>query len=295
MSKQYNIRWTESDNVQLRKTVKNFNAKISRLERKYPEIKNVLPEKVSVEQMKELIDTRKDLKRELNALKRFSDRTNIIRKESDGSFTGIKEVPGSKYNLKATDWQIKEMTRRIGYINKVRKQKAEQIGSLDMLSRGKKLGYTKIDIGMGTVDENALKPMKAFFPSMTRQDFNKRYTAIRKERQIGYWMKKELQLKQNVINGILANYNADEFKDDIKELLNAIDRMSFNEFYDRFMGEVGVMELVSPPPGSDMMEQLRINMNALKSTWIPNYAPKKITKKKLKGTKSNKIIKTRKK
>lgn len=274
MSKRYNIRWTESDNAELRKTVKNFNAKISRLERKYPEIKNVLPERVSVEQMKELIDTRKDLKRELNALKRFTDRNNVIRKNTDNTFTGVKTVPGSKYNLKATEWQIKEMNRQIGYINRVRKQQANKMLNVEMKSRGEKLGYTKGAIGMGTIDENALKPMKAFFPSMSRKDFNMRFKAIRQERQIGYWMKKQLQLSQNVINGILANYNSPEYKEDVDRIISAIENMSFNEFYERFMGESGVMEIVSPPPGSDLDGVMKENLEALKSTWIPNYKPK---------------------
>ena len=62
-----NIRWNENQNAELRKAVKNFNAKITRLEKKHPEIKNALPEKVSVKAMKELIGTRKDLQREINS------------------------------------------------------------------------------------------------------------------------------------------------------------------------------------------------------------------------------------
>lgn len=273
MSKRYNIRWTESDNAELKKTVKNFNAKISRLERQYPKIKNVLPEKVTVAQMKELIDTRQDFKRELKALKRFTDRKNVIRENDDGTFKGIVDVPGNKYNLKTTKWQKEEMTRRVGYINKVRKQKANQIFSIEMKSRGERLGYTKGQIGMGTVDENALKPMKPFFPSMSRSDLNMRFKAIMVERQTGYWMDKELRLQQNVINGLLANYNTPEFKDDIEQIVKAIENMSFKEFYERFMSETGVMEIVSPKTGDDSMDTLRINVEALKSIWIPNYNP----------------------
>lgn len=273
MSKRYNIRWTESDNAELKKTVKNFNAKISRLERQYPKIKNVLPEKVTVAQMKELIDTRQDLKRELKSLKRFTDRKNVIRANDDGTFTGVVDVPGNKYNLKTTKWQKEEMTRRVSYINRVRKQKASQILNIEMKSRGERLGYTKGQIGMGTVDENALKPMKTFFPSMSRSDLNMRFKAIKIERQIGYWMKKELRLSQNVINGLLANYNSPEFKEDVEEIIKAIENMSFNEFYERFMGESGVMEIISPPPGADLDGVMRQNLTAIKSIWVPNYKP----------------------
>ena len=273
MSKRYNIKWTESDNAELKKTVKNFNAKISRLERKYPKLKNVLPEKITVEQMKQLIDTRQDFKREMNSLRRFTDRKNVIRQNVDGTFTGVVDVPENKYNLKTTKWQKEEMTRRVSYINRVRKQKADQILNLEMKSRGERLGYTRGQIGMGTIDENALKPMNPFYATMQRGDLNMRFKAIKTERQIGYWMKKELMLVENVTKGLLANYNAPEFKDDIQQIISAIENMSFNEFYNRFMAETGVMEIVSPPAGSDSMNELRINISALKSTWIPNYKP----------------------
>ena len=74
MRKQYNIKWNESDGAELRRTVKNFNAKISRLQKKYnddPKKLSALPEKVSVKQIKDLVATRQDLKRELNSLQRF--------------------------------------------------------------------------------------------------------------------------------------------------------------------------------------------------------------------------------
>ena len=71
MPKIYSIRWTKSDSEDLAKAVKNFNAKIKRLETKYPKTKNSLPQKVSLKEMKDLIKTRADFKREINALKRF--------------------------------------------------------------------------------------------------------------------------------------------------------------------------------------------------------------------------------
>ena len=87
MSKYHKIRWNESDEQELKRAVRNFNAKLRRLEKKDPQKynKNTLPtfwdsvnetytNRVSVGQMKELINTRNDLKRELNSLKRFSKR-----------------------------------------------------------------------------------------------------------------------------------------------------------------------------------------------------------------------------
>ena len=60
MSRKHKIRWKESDQQELRKAVKNFNAKIDRIAKKNPELKNALPEKASIRQLKELIKTRQD-------------------------------------------------------------------------------------------------------------------------------------------------------------------------------------------------------------------------------------------
>lgn len=271
MPKQYNIRWKQSDSSELSKAVKNFNAKISRLEKKYPEIKNVLPEKVTVAQMKELISTRQDLNRELNSLRRFSARDNVITQNDDGSYEGIVTVPGNDYNLKTTKWQKEEMTRRIATINRKRKERYEMVAQSQVTDRGKPVGYTVSEVGMKSVDENALKPMKAFTRTMSRSDLNYKFNAIRKESQSTYWNKREMQLKQNVKNGILANYNARQYKNDLNAILDAIDNMDFKTFYAIWKSESGIHEIVSPPPGADLDSVIAENLEALKSIYIPNY------------------------
>ena len=67
MSKYHKIRWNESDSRELEKAVRNFNAKVTRLAKNNPQNKSALPEKVQVRQLKELINTRNDLKREINS------------------------------------------------------------------------------------------------------------------------------------------------------------------------------------------------------------------------------------
>jgi hypothetical protein len=255
MSKRYNIRWKQADSEELSKAVKNFNAKISRLEKKNPEIKNALPEKISVKQMKELIDTRQDLKRELNALRRFTQR---------GS-EQLVDVPDNDYNLKMTKWQKQEMTRRIGVINRKRKKRAEEIGDIEATSGSEKLGYTVSQmmesIGMGTVDENSLKPMSVFTPSMTRTWLNKKFRNIMKESQSTYWRRREKIMIENYITAILENYNPK----DVRDIIDAIKEMDFKEFYKTFMAEGGTFEIVYPPD----QEQYEGYLSKLRSTWLP--------------------------
>lgn len=256
MSRQYNIRWKQSDNDELKRVVRNFNDKIRRLEKKNPKLKNVLPEKVSVRQMKELIETRQDLQRELNALKRFSKR----------GAEEIVDVPDNDYNLKTTKWQKQEMTRRVAIINRKRKKRLEEVLETPIKSRGEELGYTKGQLGMGKQEEVSLTPMNAFTPKMSRQDLQYKFKNIMKESQSSYWNKRDIIMKENYIKSLEENFNPN----DIKEIVDAIDHMSFKEFRKIFDEEGGNFELSYPP------DQISYNayLTALRSIWTPDREEK---------------------
>lgn len=74
MSKQPSIRWRQSDNEALRKAVKNYNAKITRLENQKPHLTNHLPERASMKELREKIGTRGDFNREIDKLREFASR-----------------------------------------------------------------------------------------------------------------------------------------------------------------------------------------------------------------------------
>lgn len=256
MPKQYNIRWKPSDNDELRRAVKNFNAKISRLEKKNPHEKAALPERVTVKQLKSLISTRQDLNREINALKRFSKR----------GAENIVTAPDNKYNLKITKWQRDEMNRRAAIINRKRKKRLDEIAGIELESRGEKLGYTRGAIGMGKADEVALSPIRAFTPAMSRQDVKKKFAMIQKESQSGYWRERELRMKANYIKSLEENFNPA----DIEDVVDAIDEMDFSEFRKVFEAEGGNFELSYPPDA----ESYQAHLTALKSIWKRKSKPK---------------------
>ena len=253
MSRKHNIRWQQSDSEDLRKAVKNFNAKISRLEKKNPEQKNALPERVSVRQMKELIDTRQDLKRELNSLRRFTER---------GS-EELVDVPDNDYNLKITKWQKKEMKLMESVANRKRAQRRERISDIDMTSRGEELGYKKGQIGMGKAEQVALDPIKAFTPSMNRRDLEKKYRKLRKESQSTYWDKRDEIMRSNYIKSLTDNFNPE----DISDIIEKIEDMDFEEFLKVFEAEdLSSFELNYPPDSVQYQKYL----SGLRAIWIPN-------------------------
>ena len=200
MQKINNIRWTKSDKEELAKVVKNFNAKIKRLETKFPKNKNSLPQKISLKEMKDLIKTRADFKREINALKRFSKK---------GAET-LVTAPGNEYDLKITKWQKNEMNRRRAIVNKKRQARLDELGDLEVKSRGIGLGYTQKEkqkfIGMGKSVEAQLEPINAFTPRMSRTDVNEKLKTLRRESQTNYWIESDKRLRENFIKTLEEQY-----------------------------------------------------------------------------------------
>ena len=257
MGKQHKIRWQEADKKELAKAVKNFNAKISRLEKKIdPKLKNALPERVTMKKVKELIYTRKDLERELDSLHRFTDR---------GS-EQLVTIPDNDYNLQITKWQKDDMKRRKAIINRRRNKKAKEIAEIEMTSRGEKLGYKRGQIGMRKIDENALKPINAFTPKMTRTSLKRKYDVLKNEARDVYWKESDDIMKERFINSILENYNPNDVQDVVKEIEN----MNFKEFYKIYHAEGGTFDPNYPPNALEYQKYL----TTLKATWLPVKAPK---------------------
>lgn len=257
MSKYHKIRWTEQDTKEISRVVKNFNAKVSRLAKSNPEIANILPEKVSTRQLKELINTRQDLNRELNALKRFS------KKGSEK----IVVVPNTEYELKITKWMQTEMNRRVGIINRRRKQRLDELVNTEMTSRGQKLGYTRGQLGMGKATEVALQPMNAFYRTMGNRDLKKRWQSILHQSQSDYFTKKDYQVRDNYIKGLIENYDYEN----IKDIIQAIEKMDIKDFLKTFEEEGGTFEFASPNGALDLKQaEYEGYESALRATWLSN-------------------------
>lgn len=232
MSKQHKIRWSKQDNYELTKAVRNFNAKVTRLSKKSPEIANILPEKVSVKDVKALIDTRQDLNREINMLKRFSRR----------GAEAIVPIDSTEHNLKITRWMKTEMNRRIGLINRRRKKRLMEIEATEMTSGGKKLGYTRGQLGMGSALKVELEPMKAFYYTMENYDVKKRWLSILKQSKDDYFNERDFLMRKNFAQSI-----RDHFKyEDVSDIADYIENMDIKEFFKVFQAEGGTFEWTYP-------------------------------------------------
>lgn len=250
MSKQHHIRWQQSDNEELARVVRNFNAKLKRLEKKNPEMKNALPSKVEVKQLKELINTRQDLKRELNSLKRFSKR-------------GSEEIiTYGNNNIKITKWQKSELSRKVAIINRRRKTRLEELEQIELTSRGKKVGYKRSEFGMGSLEKNEYRPMSPLTKSMTQSDVKKKWSSVMKQVQSDYFNKMDYQWRENYITSLEQNYNPN----DIKDIVELIKNMDIGDFMSKMRSEVGSFETSYPPD----RESYGAYLTDLRTTWMPS-------------------------
>lgn len=267
MSKKSKIRWQKTDNKELEKAVRNFNAKITRIEKKNPELKNALPERASVRQLKDLINTRQDLNREINALKRFTDKKNVIDIEYNGKekvYIGIEVLPSPHdYKAKITKWQKKEINRRLAFINKRRETRRKELEATPAVSRGKKLGYTRGEFGIGKTRMLELSPLKGITPGTNEENIKKKYSSIVKQSQSDFYTIKDYRCKANYITGLYNNFNPDEIADVIK----TVEEMSIKDFLETFNSDPDA-DFSGLYPGNKAEE--RRYAKRLRAVWMPN-------------------------
>lgn len=103
------IRYDKKLNEEINRTIRNFNQKIARLERTNRNL--ILPSRITKKELKTNVETRKELKRKLNELKRYS--TKGIEKTITTN-TGLKTSLYELENLRRESIRLKRnITREI--------------------------------------------------------------------------------------------------------------------------------------------------------------------------------------
>ena len=257
MSKRNTFKLQPIDEIELKRVVKNFNAKVSRQVKKNPDNAKYYPEKVSYAKLRDEIKSRHDLNREVNSLRRFSEK----------GAEELVSLPGyNKHNINLTKWQKEDMQRRAANINKKRARRRNAVANIEMTDRGKKLGYKKGDFGMGSIKDLEISPTSAFTDAMEVRDLKARHRALKKESSSEYWNEKDEILKQNYIDSLEKNYSEEQ----IGEIVDKIKGMSHQEFRKVFEAEGGNFE--ESYPGNK--EEQEANLNVLRSRWIPKRKSK---------------------
>lgn len=176
MPRQYNIKWRTEDKQQLSKVVRQFNAKLTRTSKKHPELKPYLPERLTVQGLKEQIHTRNDFNREVNSAKRF------LKKGAEAPYTSEK-------GIKTTEWERKEIGIKVATINR---RKARERKTADVSS------YKGT---MGSIRENNLLPKKYNIDKIKPTDWEKYVQSVEKQVASTYSTDMQTRYKENYIKG----------------------------------------------------------------------------------------------
>ena len=269
MSRSYNIRWRLKDERELASVARDFNRKLGRLIDKNPKLASVLPQfynpsteqlesQVNVENLKQVITTRRDYNRTINMLKRFL---------KEGA-EEIVDVPGNEYDTKSTKWQISEMKRLRNIVNAKRAKRVEVFKDIEMMSGEGELGYTLGErFGMGLASRVSLNPTNAFTPSQTTQDVHFKFSSLMKQSKNDYYKEKDKILKDNFIRELQRNYDPE----DVKEVIASVKRMDGRVFALMFEAHGDKMEQVYPPEKGS--PEYKANVEELKNYYVSSDLP----------------------
>ena len=266
MPTQHSIKWRIEDEKELRRVARNFNAKLGREIRKNPQNKNILPQfynenteqfesRITIETIKDLIQTRQDYNRIINMLKRFSKR----------GAERIVDAPDNDYGTRTTAWQRQETARLVGIVNRKRQERLDDLNNIEMSNAEGKLGYTLGQMfGMGLASVNKLKPTKAFTPSQSQKDLKYKFMSVMNESRTRYYLDRDMLLKNNYIKALVENYN----EEDIKDVISRIRSMDPNLFVLKFESRGDKFEMAYPPERGT--EEYDSYVSELKGYWLGN-------------------------
>lgn len=125
------IRYDNKLNSEINKIVRNFNQKVTRLEKNQQEL---LPTKISVRELKKSYNNRNDLKRKLRELKRFSTR-------------GIEQVIETKQGLKISKYDLINLKKENARVKRSLTMEIKRLETTSPKVLGKKQRTTFAQMG----------------------------------------------------------------------------------------------------------------------------------------------------
>lgn len=218
------IRWKPEEKTELARLVRNYNQKRRRaIAKGIPE--SALPGVVRGRELRDkVIETRKDLKREMAELQRFM-------KADLNEITNYGQVKLTKYELKEA-----ERLLRIGNKN-VAKEKA-RIEALPASSFGKPVTYqangvtNQMTVGqMGRIRSFEFRQLSLDVGNKDRYRWNLYMDMLRKRADPEYIAKKNYQLRQNYLIGLHRVMGTSPYTVQITEKILATDPSQFAAMY----------------------------------------------------------------
>lgn len=233
MSRRSHIRWTKSDEKELARLVKNYNAKINRIIKKDPTMKEYLPERVKKKDIKAEIVTRNDLKRELNSLQRF------LKKGSEEVV--FNDLEGED-RLGITKYEKREIEIKVATINRLKAMRRKEIEEMDVLSRGESVGYTNRE-SQRMERLQMLQPKIFNFKTKKKRDFHHFKKGL--EKADVYINMKDVILRDNYVDALFEHLGNNKYTNMIADKINGMNIDNFISTY--YSDKEAVIEFIYDP------------------------------------------------
>lgn len=211
MSRKNNSKGRANFNHEIERILKNYNTKIERVTKKNPDIAQYQPQKISVKQFKEKIETKnytnRDIKRELKSLQRYSNKG--------------AELPtkAKKTGHTTTRWERKEIGYKVATINRQRTRDRKIYGELEATSFGEDLGYKRNQMGSERNHAYDAKPYN--FDSMKGGVSWKKFVESVDKQVLDSYTNERMELyKQNYIKAVYNNLG--EYGEDLIKIIEQI-------------------------------------------------------------------------
>lgn len=188
MPKQSNFQPRQNHKQELKRLVKNFNAKLSRIEKKSPELMEFMPEKVKVSVLNKKIASWNDYQTITGQLRRFLKK-------------GVEEVQENKLGERATKYAIREYKRDQAYENKKKEQRIKKAEETPETKGGKPTGQSKAQMKSKEEVRN-LKDTKSF-DEFKPGEFKERSKLFANKRLDSYELEQMKRMQENYIKGLI--------------------------------------------------------------------------------------------
>lgn len=211
MSKKSKMQWGENDLKELQKVVKNFNAKLYRIQKKNPDA-DYLPSKISKKELVKHIETRADFEFLVKTYKGFSKR---------GAEKPVKSKKAK--NPVGTKWEANLKKKFDQRLKKKKDKEREILLDKPQLVSGKPTGATLRELydgkaGMHSIAENKLEHRPRDIDKMNRSEFKKNFLSLEKQ-FLDKVAKEKMELfKDNYIKSMIREGYSDEMINFIKGL-----------------------------------------------------------------------------
>lgn len=205
-------------NRELTNAVRRFNRAIERMQKQERFSNVIIPEKVTIRNIKKNIKNKRDFNRELNRL-------NRLKRPS------AESVKINKYGIKAVNYVIDEMRRDVKRINESRRRERERILRQEATLGGQPTGLTRGELGGQRLAE--IQPKRASWQGISsKKAWEQLARSIEKQTAKDYDHEKKKKMQENYIKGLKANFGTKA-----NRIISKVRNMTPEEFYNAYMAD----------------------------------------------------------